>query len=57
MKNTIIETKEELEIIQNFENDKLEKNEFDELSASLQDAAKNTIKKLSKKRNRLAFDY
>ena len=49
MKNTIIETKEELEIIQNFENDKLEKNEFDELSASLQDAAKNTIKKLSKK--------
>lgn len=54
MKNTIIETKEELEIIQNFDNDqfdKLEKNEFDELSASLQDAAQNTIKRLSKKKS------
>ncbi len=54
MKNSIIETQEELESIQSYEEGKfikLAQGEFDELSASLQEAAKNTIKKLSKKKS------
>ena len=54
MKNTVIETIEELKTLQGFENNQfseLDKSEFDELSASLKDAASNTIKKLSKKKS------
>ncbi|CAC9514866.1 CopG family antitoxin [Bathymodiolus azoricus thioautotrophic gill symbiont] len=54
MKNITIETTKELKILQSFEDNQfieLDKGDFDELSASLKDAASNTIKKLSKKKS------
>ncbi len=54
MKKTEIETTEELKTLQDFENNKfaeLNQSEFNELNASLQNAATNTIKRLSKKKS------
>ncbi len=54
MKKNIIETSEELQIIQDVENDNfesLDKNEFKEFKSLLQEASKNTIEKLSKKKS------
>jgi predicted DNA binding CopG/RHH family protein len=54
MKTDNIETKEELQIIQDVENDNyiaLNTDEFDTMKNQLQTAAANTIQKLSKKKS------
>ena len=54
MKKIVIETPSELKELQDFENEHytaLDVDEYKELSASLKEAATNTIKRLSKKKS------